>query len=360
MLALRLTRGSRPPVQMRRLLVATASTSVALLLLHTLVQASVGTVGSPLRLLWCLVPLAASVHLAVAVARTDPANKPRSGLSAVGLGPVRLTLITALSTAMTCAVGAVIALVLFLHLRNGILGLPFAGAAAGELRAADPLPVPGLLTLLTLQPVASAAAAALALRPREGPPWRHRETLPWGVALLGTGLAAGAYAGDGPTGILAGWTLTAVGLALAGPGLTHVCGQLLQSAQPGPLRLLAGRALQEEALRIGRPLGVLSAVLAGLLTPLTVYGPSATPEPLGTMTGPAVALVVACCAAALLIAAAESRQQRAPTSTALLDLGTPRALLRSAVTVRAAALLTVFIPLTWAVSLLTALPLTGG
>ena len=43
-----------------------------------------------LRLAWCVVPLAATVYFAVAVARTDPGTRPRPGLSAVGLGPGRL------------------------------------------------------------------------------------------------------------------------------------------------------------------------------------------------------------------------------------------------------------------------------
>lgn len=47
--------------------------------------------------------------------------------------------------------------------------------------------------------------------------------------------------------MLIGWSLTAVGLALAGPGLAYACGSLVQAVRPGALRLLAGRTLQEEA-----------------------------------------------------------------------------------------------------------------
>ncbi|KIF67714.1 membrane protein, partial [Streptomyces sp. AcH 505] len=95
MLALRLARGARPLVQLRRLLVVAASAGVGFLLLCTLGWAVGHPAGSMLRLLWCLIPLAATVQFAVAVARTDPGTKPRSGLSAVGLGPARLTALAA-------------------------------------------------------------------------------------------------------------------------------------------------------------------------------------------------------------------------------------------------------------------------
>ena len=99
MLALRLARGSRPLVQFRRLLVATASAGVGLLLLCTLMWAIGHPQGAVLRLVWCAIPAAAAVQLAVAVARTDPGTTPRPGLSAIGLGPARLTAYAAATTA---------------------------------------------------------------------------------------------------------------------------------------------------------------------------------------------------------------------------------------------------------------------
>lgn len=86
-----------------------------------------------------------------------------------------------------------------------------------------------------------------------------------GVPLPG-GVESGALGG------VLGWLLTALGLALAGPGLTHLCGRVLQSAKPGAVRLLAGRGLQEEATRIGRPVGVVCAVASGALASATLYG----------------------------------------------------------------------------------------
>ncbi|HEY9441433.1 MAG TPA: hypothetical protein VIS29_22875, partial [Streptomyces sp.] len=133
MLALRLARGSLPLVQVRRLLVAAASAGVGFLLLSTLGYAAghpAHPAGSVLRLLWCLVPLAATVQFAVAVARTDPSTRPRSALSAAGLGPAGLSILAAVSTALSTTLGSAVALLLFLHLRGDLAGLPFDGGAA--------------------------------------------------------------------------------------------------------------------------------------------------------------------------------------------------------------------------------------
>ncbi|MBT2441608.1 hypothetical protein J7E93_16105, partial [Streptomyces sp. ISL-36] len=187
MLALRLVRGTHPLVLLRRLLVAAAAAGVGFLLLCTLGYA----VGHPAhsaaataRLLWCLIPLAATVHFAVAVARTDPSTRPRPGLSAIGLGPARLTAVAAASTAVSCTLGSMLALLFYLHLRGDITGLPFDGAAAELLAADQPIPLAAALTLLAILPVAASTAAALALRPRkpaaaEGAARPAPSGLPW-------------------------------------------------------------------------------------------------------------------------------------------------------------------------------------
>lgn len=392
MLALRLARGSHPLVLMRRLLVAAASAGVGFLLLCALGHAAghPHSAGSVLRLLWCFVPLAATVQFAVAVARTDPSTRPRPGLSAVGLGPVRLSLLAAVSTAVSCVLGSMVALLFFLHLRGDLSGLPFDGAAADLLGADAELPVAAVLLLLALVPVAASTASALALRGR--PVRAARETddggepvpaaelpapaappagLPWGVALTAAGLAVEAYASRGtggspfplpgkldstPAWVLAGWTLTAIGLAMAGPGLTHLCGRLLQTARPGAVRLLAGRVLMDEARRIGRPLGIVCAVLSAVIAAFALYGTG--PRPFGPLTALGAVLVIGCTTATLLTSALEARQARAETARALLRLGAPASALRAATALRALALLVVFAPLTWAVAELAALPLT--
>ncbi|MDT3400108.1 hypothetical protein RKE29_26375, partial [Streptomyces sp. B1866] len=168
-------------------------------------------------------------------------------------------------------------------------------------------------------------------------------------------------AGDGPPGVLGGWALMAAGLVLAGPGLTHLCGRLLAAWRPGVLRLLAGRGLQREARRIGRPVGVLCAAACGAYVTWDLYGPGAGPageRVTGPLTGLGAALVVLCAVCSLLTAAAEARAARERTTAALLRLGAPARLLRGAVALRAAALVTVLAPLTWAVAELTTLPLT--
>ncbi|MFE2323950.1 hypothetical protein ACFXD5_08555 [Streptomyces sp. NPDC059385] len=356
MLALRLARGSRPLVQLRRLLVAAASAGTGFLLLSVLQDAVVRPAGSFPRLLWALVPLAATVHFAVAVARTDPATRPREGLDAAGLGPVRLVLVAAISTAVACTLGSAVALAAFLHLRGDLSGLPFDGAGARLLHAEQPLPVAAALTLLSVIPLTASIATALTLRAR--PSMAPQTGLPWGIALTACGLAVQAYAGRSGTGTLTGWSLTALGLALAGPGLAYACGALVQAVRPGALRLLAGRALQEEASRLGPPLGVLCAVGAGALTALALPGGGGLLVPLGPLTGPAAALVAGCAAATLLTSAVEARQIRASARETLTGMGAPAKVLRTAASLRATALVAVCLPLSWGVAQLTSLALT--
>ncbi|MFE3851269.1 hypothetical protein ACFXPN_09000 [Streptomyces griseorubiginosus] len=447
MLALRLTRGARPAVQLRRLLVALASAGTGFLLLCTLGHAMShpeDPSGSVLRLAWCLTPLAATVHLALAVARTDPGTRPRPGLAAIGLGPARLMAVSAATTALSCLLGSMLALLFFLHLRGDLTGLPFDGAAADFLAAGSPLPLPAALTLLALVPAIASVTVGFVLRPRDDRPaaakrearsygrfgaygrttarepfgaygrFRARQPaggskateptqsgedaptataldesqppdltpdtlpslpqtaprgLPWGVAVLAAGLAVEAYANrhgtasaaplpaglTGAPSVLVGWLLTAVGLAVAGPGLTHLCGRLLQSTRPGALRLLAGRVLMAEATRIGRPLGVVCAVASGTYAMVMLYDPTG-PE-VGPLTTLGLLLVTGCALATLLTAAVEAKQARSDTTAALLRLGAPATMLRSAAALRAGALLALFGPLTLVVAELAALPL---
>ncbi|WP_256104869.1 hypothetical protein [Streptomyces sp. ODS05-4] len=381
MLALRLTRGSHPVVLARRLLVALAAAATGFLLLCALAYALVrpGGAAPPARLAWCLLPVAATVHLALAVARTDPGTRPRPGLSAIGLGPARLAMIAAAATALACVTGSLIALAVFLHLRGDLTGSPFDGAAADLTAAGRPLPLPAALTLLSVVPLAASATVALALRPRKEPPAAERDPdgarpaleappggLPWGVAVVALGLAAETYAaggaalpgglGSGRGAVLAGWVVASVGLAVAGPGLTHLCGRLLQIGRPGAARLLAGRALMTQARRIGRPLGLAAAVACVTLGGTVLYAQDAF-RPYGDLTALGAALVVLCAVATLLTAAVESRQERAATTETLADLGAPAALLRTTAALRAGVLLAVFLPLTWLVARLAALPL---
>nr|WP_202497933.1 hypothetical protein [Streptomyces sp. SID5469] len=451
-------------VQLRRLLVTAAAAGTGFLLLGTLGYAMAhpdASARSVLRLAWCVAPMAATVYFAVAVARTDPGTRPRPGLSAIGLGPVRLMAVSAVTTALSTTLGSMLALLFFLHLRGDLTGMPFDGAAAEFLAADQPLPLPGALTLLALVPLAASVTSALVLRPRgekqarmsgtsttagtsptigtpltagasatagtpttagttptaDTPPAADTDStstapgtaadsptpsaapssatphdvpaepldpqrpavpqpapggLPWSVAVLAAGLAVEMYASqsgpapglalpgrfaDGPAGVLAGWTLTAMGLVLAGPAITYLCGWLLQALRPGALRLLAGRVLQEEARRIGQPLGVVCAVASGAYATATLYA-GARPSfgPLSTL---GALLVTGCTVATLVTAAVEAKHARAETTAALLRLGAPATMLRSAALLRAGALVAVFVPLTWAVAELAAMPLTG-
>lgn len=427
MLALRLVRGAPPFALLRRLLLAAAAAGVTFLLLGTLGHAAArpGAVGDgPARLLWCLVPLAATLQLAVAVARTETSRRALSGLDAAGMGPARMPFLAAASAAASCLLGSIAALLLFLLLRGHLGGaLPFAEAAPDVLGTGPGLPVGAVLLLFLLVPLAAAVTCAVVLRPRHLPPGAkegrsgtHARTapgtrpapgrdeagtapattladapptpapgwLPWGAALTATGLAVETLAAAGtdrdapgagwllplpgqlagsPPGVVGGWLLTAVGLVLAGPGLTHLCGRLISAGRPGALRLLSGRVLQDDAERIGRPVGVLCAVGSGALAAGRLHGMAATEVTAGPVYGPltvlGAALVVCCATASALTAAAESRTCRAPATATLLHLGAPRSLLRRAAALRAVVLVALLAPLTWAVGSLAALPLHG-
>ncbi|MFG2288752.1 hypothetical protein ACGFOU_22130 [Streptomyces sp. NPDC048595] len=388
MLALRLTRGSHPLVLLRRLFVAAAAAGTGFLLLSTVGYAA----GHPatadeslVRLLWCAAPLAATAQFAVSTARTDPAARPQRGMTAAGMGPLRLTLLATASTALTCFLGVLIALFAFLRLR-GDLGGPGAASALGVdtdlLGTGHPLPLAGALMLLALVPLTAAAATAVVLRPRDetGIPdfeARHRTAppsgLPWGIALAAAGLAIEAYTSSGtqghggllplpgrlvgsPPGALAGWALSAFGLVLAGPGLVHLCGRLLCAGRPGALRLLSGRVLQEESHRLGRPLGVLCAVASAVYAAVKVYQ-SAPSRPFGPLTAIGAAVVLACVTASALTAAFESRSARARTTAALRRLGASASVLHRAAALRLLALVIVLAPLTWTVAEMVTLPL---
>ncbi|OEV07735.1 hypothetical protein AN218_28650, partial [Streptomyces nanshensis] len=157
---------------MRRLLVACATAVVGFLLLAALGHALAHPQQpgpSLVRLVWCLVPLAAAVQFAAAVARTDPGSRSLSALDVAGVGPARIPVLAAASTAMSALLGSAIALVVCLYLRGQLVSsvpsLPFGGAGVRLLSADRPLPIAATLVLLCVPPLAAAAGAALATRP---------------------------------------------------------------------------------------------------------------------------------------------------------------------------------------------------
>jgi hypothetical protein len=371
-LSLRVLRGSRPAVLGRWALVVAAATATGLLLLSSLGWALAhpqqGTSDAMVRLAWCVVPVVVTVQLAVAVGRTQPAGWPRSGLSAVGLGRTGLVLLSAVTTAVVCAVGSVLALLVFLQLRGDVAGVAFDGVGPGLLAADKPLPLAGAVTLLALVPVAVAVTTAARLRPENAPAHDVPGGLPWGVALTAVGLAVEVTATQGralplpsglgsiPPGAVAGWTLALAGMMLAGPGLMHACGRLLASCRPGALRLLAGRALQYEARGIGRPLGLLSATTAA---GLAAYGfQHDAGHPLGPVTLFAATLIALCVLATSALALWQTKHARTDAAVALRDIAASPALLRGALALRATVILAALLPATALIATLSSVPTT--
>ncbi|MER0242791.1 hypothetical protein AAHZ94_12305 [Streptomyces sp. HSW2009] len=234
-------------------------------------------------------------------------------------------------------------------------------------------------TTATPEPTSTDTAPSphTAVRTAVSPSTAEVAGLPWGVALISVGLALEAYVSrDTSTtqdlipmpgqlsgsaiAVLAAWFLASMGLVLAGPGLVRGCGQLLTAGRPGGVRLLAGRGLQDEAGRLGRPLGALCAVASSTYVATRLHDavPGLTADrPLGPLTGLGAALVVGCTTATALLTMWECRHARATTTQALLRLGTPRTALRNAAALRVAAVMAVLTSLTWLVAELAVMPL---
>ncbi|SHM67969.1 hypothetical protein [Actinacidiphila paucisporea] len=372
MLSWRVVRGAWLGAMGRWLTVVAAAAGTGLLLLSTLgwaLGSAQPGAGAGARLVWCLLPVAVTVQLAATVGRAQPLGWPRPGLAAIGLGRTATVLIGAAGAALACAAGSAVALLVFLYLRGDLDGVPYAGSASGVLGAGHRLPVAGAATLLAAVPLMAAGVAAAGLwQPRAPKPGAAPVGLPWGVALTAVGLAVqvGAPRGDTlplPSGLgsvspatAAGWLVASAGMVVAGPGLVHLCGRLLALHRPGALRLLAGRAMQQEARRIGRPVGLLCATATAAVA--VYHLQSGVGHRLGPLTAFAAALIGASVLVIAGTAMLEARSARARSTTALRDLGASPALLRGAVALRAGVLLAVAVPLTAVVAGLATVPAT--
>ncbi|WP_431680723.1 hypothetical protein [Kitasatospora sp. KL5] len=357
MFPLRLVRGYRATDLGRWLLTATAAATAAAFLLRSLGRA----LGEPAatsvpRLLWCLPALAAVGWLAAAAARAVPAQHPEriAGLAAAGYGPGRIRLLIAVETALASALGSVLALLLFLVLRNDIAGPELAA----DLGMGTRLPVAAPVTLLVLVPLVAGLAAAAAVPLDEALPGTPaappavgfhpaRIAVPTGLTVVGMalelyGLRPGAeqdgrpvelpaHLGSVGTAALTGWAFTALGLALLTAPLLALAGRLLAFHRPGPVRLLAGRSLTAEARRLATPLAVLTLGLA-VLTAALAYGDD--PDVPVTV---AVLLLVGCAVGAVAARALEIRAARREITAALVRLGTEQRTLAAAAAARAGA-----------------------
>ena len=98
------------------------------------------------------------------------------------------------------------------------------------------------------------------------------------------------------------------------------------------------------------------AAVSGAYAMAVLSAPDAA-SAFGPLTPVGVSLVTGCTTATLLTAAVEAKQARADTTAALLRLGAPTSMLRSAAALRAGVLVAFFGPLTLVVAELAALPL---
>ncbi|MFD0530048.1 hypothetical protein ACFQ1I_30070 [Kitasatospora arboriphila] len=258
MFPLRLVRGYRALDLARWLLTAAAAATAAAFLLRSLGRA----LGEPAatsvpRLLWCLPALAAVGWLSAAAARAVPAQHPEriAASPRPSYGPVRIRLLIAVETALAAALGSVLALLLFLVLRNDIAG---PGLAA-DVGLGSSLPAAAPVTLLVLVPLVAGCAAAAAVPLTDALPGRTavarstgfhpaRIAVPVGFTVVGMalelyGLRPGAeqdgrpvdlpaHLGSVGTAALIGWALTALGLALLTAPLLALAGRVLALRRP--------------------------------------------------------------------------------------------------------------------------------
>ncbi|MFJ6623121.1 hypothetical protein ACIQOW_36805 [Kitasatospora sp. NPDC091335] len=359
MFYLRLARGYRVPDLGRWLLTTLAAAVVAAFLLRSLGRAMSDPTGGadPLaRLLWCLPPLAAVAWFAAVTARAVPARRPEriAGLTAAGAGSRRIRTLIAGEVTLASTLGSLLALLLFLVLRNDIAG----PALAPDLGMGVPLPAAAPIALLTLVPLTAGTAAACAVPSPEGLPggrvhaptgfgvWRI--ALATGLGVIGAALELIALrpgaAADGrpihlPAGLgttstaaLGGWAASALGLALLTGPLLAWTGRLLAVGRPTPLRLLAGRGLTAQARRLGAPLAVLTLAVALVLTTVRYW--IGAPDSADALPAVEAGLVLGCAAAAVIARLAEVRTDRREVTDALLRLGTSPRMLFGAVALR--------------------------
>ncbi|PWI44324.1 hypothetical protein [Streptomyces sp. ICBB 8177] len=312
-----------------RCVLATAAAGVTFLLLASLGQAlrhPHHLAAGADRLAWCAPPLVATAWLAVVSARGRAGSPAADALAAIGVGPSRLPRVLAAQVMWSCLLGSVVALGTFLRLRHTL-----AGAAA--------LPVAGVVTLLLVVPLVAAAACLTVPRP----PARTRP-LPWGLVPAAAGLACawwGRHAKasvplpgglrDTAPAVLAGWALACAGVVACAPWLVALAGRVLASWRPGPVRLLAGRALRTDARRVAAAVAWPASALALSLAAFRLHAghrPGAF-----TLLGAAVVLGSAGCAA--VASAAQARTSGSGTRRTLSGLGASRSLLVKVAAVRA-------------------------
>ncbi|MEU6175678.1 hypothetical protein ABZ832_27690 [Streptantibioticus parmotrematis] len=311
-----------------RCVLATAAAGVTFLLLVALGQAlrhPHHLAAGAERLAWCAPPLAATVWLAVVSARGRAGSPAADALAAIGVGPSRLPRVLAAQVMWSCLLGSVVASGTFLRLRHAL-----AGTAA--------LPVAGVVTLLLVVPLTAGAVCLTALRFR-----LRTRPLPWGLAPAAAGLACawwGRHAKasvplpgglrDMAPAVLAGWALTCAGVVACAPWLVALAGRALASWRPGPVRLLAGRALRTDARRVAAAVAWPAAVLA--LVPAAFRLHAGHRPGAFTLLGAAVVLGAAGCAA--VASAARARTNGSATRRTLSGLGASRSVLGRVAVVR--------------------------
>ena len=302
----------------------------------------------------CVVPLAVFVATAARVAARRR-DERLAGLRLAGATDIQVRALAALDTAAGATAGALAGTVGYLLVRAAVVRRSGSDLAAVA-QATTPGPVAGLLVIVLLV-AGLAAGAVLALRSvritplgvaRRAP---RRVPRPWGLVLLLVGatgfpLMVGSDTAVGLGALLAGAFLAAaaLGLVTCGPWATSLTGRLLASRAPGPVRLLAGRRLEDDPRAQARAttpvvLVVLAATIGLVAYRATLQNADSYSRAFYdqgfALAAAAMAFSLVVGASGLLLTTLEGLLERRRTLAALHAQGVPLAVLRRAVLLQA-------------------------
>ncbi len=239
--------------------------------------------------------------LIAGVATASPARDRRFAiLRALGASRgtiARLGMVETIALALPGAVGAAL---VFRGFVGGLTSVPLVGHAVlpGDLQAPFAFCL-GLIVAHALLAGAIAVAigrpsAATSVRPR---PIAGRSRARWWRAIplgLALGLAVGGAAAGGESGgtaMIIGLVSAVAALPVAGPGLMALLGGVL-ARSPSVSGLLAGRRLQWDPVRIGRPFGLCGAMVVLAIATVCYVALARSVEPTRLPAGPDAAVSV--------------------------------------------------------------------
>ncbi|MEO8518890.1 MAG: FtsX-like permease family protein [Dermatophilaceae bacterium] len=295
------------------------------------------------------------------VVRLGTAKRERrlAALRLAGATPAEVRRIGAIEVGLPVTLGALTGPLVFVLLREvfGGTGIHpgYGGGALTQTLALIPRSVtPSWWQMVAVVAVVAAAGVAtgslasrhlvaspLGVSRRVGRPAPR----PWGLLLVGTGLAAVAVAasgvfGRGQAAVMAGILLVVLGVVALGPWVAFRSGQRAARRTSDPATLIAAGHLVSDPRPAGRAaaavgaIGIASGATAVMEVGVFFYSNSSFIDPFFVISfalvGAALILVLLVTASTLAVHAAESLVDRRRVLAALVAAGTPVSVLRDA------------------------------